>query len=222
MRTRKLLAATFVVVLAVVASGGIAAAQDEPQFKDKFAKECAEKLEEGKSVDDCQKSPSPILPATNELIWGAISFLVLFGLLSKFAWPGIKKGLEDRTERIRSSLEEAENAKAEAERVLEDYRRQLADARAEAGRVIEEARQTADQLRQELQSRAEAEISEIRQRAAADVEAAKAAAIADLRGQVADIAIGAAELVVQRSLDRDTQIQLIENYINQVGARDGG
>ena len=85
--------------------------------------------------------------------------------------------------------------------------------------MIEEARQQADALRRDLQERAEADIAELRQRAAADVEAAKSAAIADLRQQVADIAIGAAELVVQRSLDRDTQIQLIENYINQVASR---
>ena len=66
--------------------------------------------------------------------------------------------------------------------------------------------------------RAEAEIAEMRERAARDVEASKAQAIADLTGEVASLAIGAAEVVVQRNLDRDTQVALIENYINQVGS----
>ena len=53
-------------------------------------------LEEGKTIDDCQKAPSPILPATNELIWGTISFVVLLVLLWKFAWPGLKTGMDGR------------------------------------------------------------------------------------------------------------------------------
>jgi F-type H+-transporting ATPase subunit b len=222
MRTRKLIAGVLLAVVAGFSLGGVAAAQGNPKGpKDDFAKECIEILEGGGSADDCQEAPSPIAPATNELLWGIASFAVLFVLLWKLAWPGIKKGMEGRTERIRSSLEEAEHAKAEAERVLDEYRRQLAEARSEAGRVIEESRQQADALRRDLQAKAEADIAELRERAAADVEAAKTAAIADLREQVSQIAIGAAELVVQRSLDRDTQMQLIENYINQVMAGSG-
>ncbi len=223
MRTRKLLAGVLLAVVATMAFGGIAAAQESPTGpKDEFTKECIEKLENGGAIDDCQKAPSPISPATNELIWGIISFVVLFVLLWKLAWPGIRKGMEARTERIRSSLEEAEHAKAEAERVLDEYRRQVAEAKSEAGGIIEEARQQADAMRRELQARAESDIADLRQRAAADVEGAKDAAIAELTEQVAQIAINAAELIVQRSLDRDTQIQLIENYINQVAARDDG
>src|SRR4029079_18429812 len=111
------------------------------------AEECHKLLEEGKKVDDCQEAPSPILPATNELIWGGISFVVLLVLLSKFAFPAIKKGMDDRTERIRKDLDEAENAKSEPARISEHYARRLADAKAEAGRIIEEPRQAADGVR---------------------------------------------------------------------------
>src|SRR4029079_3603480 len=97
------------------------------------AEECHKLLEEGKDVDDCQKAPSPILPATNELIWGGISFVVLLVLLSKFAFPALKKGMDDRTERIRKDLDEAEGAKTEADRIREDYSRQLADATPQTG-----------------------------------------------------------------------------------------
>ena len=99
------------------------------------------------------ETPNPILPATSEMVWAAISFLLLFILLKQFAWPGIKKGLAARSDKIRESLDEAERAKAEADTVLEEYQRQLADAKSEAARIIEEARQTADNLRQDLRHR---------------------------------------------------------------------
>ena len=118
----------------------------------------------GSKVDDCQKAPSPILPAKNELIWGTISFVVLFVLLWKFAWPGIKKGMDARTERIRDDLDAAEAAKTEAEHVLDDYQAQLADARNESARIIEEARQQADALRRDQEQRLQTELAEMRER----------------------------------------------------------
>jgi F-type H+-transporting ATPase subunit b len=214
MRIRKLIVAAVLGLATVVAIAGPVAAQEGP--KDEFTKECIEKLEAGGKIDDCQESPSPIKPANNELIWGVISFTVLFVLLYKLAWPGLKQGLEQRTERIRNDIDRADAAKNEAEGILTEYQRQLADAKNEAGRIIEEARQTADAMRRDLQVRAEADIAEMRARAAADVDSAKTQAIADLRTEVAQLAIGAAEVVVQRNLDQATQVQLIENYINQL------
>jgi F-type H+-transporting ATPase subunit b len=224
MRIRPLIAALAVVLVTTFGWAGAAHAQEEPAAGgeehelDHAAEECIHLLEEGKDIDACQEAPSPILPDTNELIWGIISFVALFFLLWKFALPGIKKGMEGRTERIRADLDAAEGAKAEGEKILEDYKAQLADARNESGRIIEEARQTADALKRDAEARLQTELTEIRQRATADIEASKAQAIADLRDEVAKIAIGAAEVVIQRNLDRDTQIQLIEEYISSVGA----
>ena len=185
----------------------------------KESEDCIKKLEAGGVVDDCHKAPSPILPAKNEVIWGVISFVVLAAVLMKFAIPAMQKGMAARTERVRSDLGAAEKAKADADTLLADYRAQLADARNESNRMLEEARRSADALRADLQTRAQSEIAELRARAAADVEAAKVSAIADLRPEVASLAIGAAETIVQKNLDRDTQMQLVENYINNVGSR---
>ncbi len=233
MRIRKLLAAALLVTGTIVFVGGIASAQTNPSGsegsttshegssgpKDEFTKEFIEKLETGASIDDCQKAPSPILPETNEIIWGAISFAVLFFLLWKFAYPGLKKGVADRSERIRTDLDAAEQAKADAEGVLVQYRAQLADAKTEAARIIEEARQQADAIKREQEQRLQGELAEMRSRAAADVEAAKAQAMADLRGEVAQLAVGAAEVVIERNLDAATQQQLIDNYINSLASR---
>jgi F-type H+-transporting ATPase subunit b len=182
------------------------------------AKECIDKLEKGGAIDDCQKAPSPILPATNELIWGGIAFVILFFLLAKFAYPGIKKGMDERAEKIRTSIDEAEHARSEAGRILEEYQRQLADARSESARIIEEARQAADRLRQDLKRQAETEVNELRARAQEDIQAQVQRAMADLQSRVGELAIELAEKVVERSLDRETNMQLIENYINQVGS----
>lgn len=219
MRSRKLFVAIAFVLGSVFALAGVASAQTTPPGpKGEAEKACIEKLENKGAIDDCQKAPSPIKPATNELIWASVSFVILFGLLWKFAYPGIKKGMAARSERIRSSLDAADGAKAEAQTILDEYRAQLADARNESARIIEEARQQADSLKRDREGRLQAELAALRERAQADIESAKAQAIADLRAQVADIAIGAAETVVQHNLDRATQIQLVENFIAEAGA----
>jgi F-type H+-transporting ATPase subunit b len=180
---------------------------------------CIPILIDGGSPDDCQEAPSPILPEKNEIIWGSISFVLLFLLMWKFAFPAIKEGMNNRTERIRSDLDAAETAKSEAVEVLDGYKAQLADAKGEAARIIEEARQSADALKKDQEARLQTELAEARARAAADIEAAKAQATADLRGELAQLAVGAASAVVNKNLDPAAQTQLIEDYISSVGSR---
>jgi F-type H+-transporting ATPase subunit b len=162
---------------------------------------------------------NPILPDKNELFWGCLSFLVLVILMWKLAYPAVAKAMESRTNRIRKDLDDAERLKNEAQTILDQYTAQLQDAKNEANRIIEEARQTADQLRRDLMTRAESEVAELRQRNADDINAAKERTLADLRTQVAEIAIAAAERVVERNLDRDTNTALVESFITQVGAQ---
>jgi F-type H+-transporting ATPase subunit b len=160
---------------------------------------------------------NPILPAANEIIWGALSFLVLLFLITKFAYPAVKKGIDARAEKIRRSLDEAERTRDEANTILEEYRRQLADAKSESSRIIEEARQAADKLRQDLRKQAEAEVAEIKQRAQDDIAAQVERAMGDLRARVAEMTIELAEKVVQRNLDRETNLALIERFIEEAG-----
>jgi F-type H+-transporting ATPase subunit b len=160
---------------------------------------------------------NPILPATNEIIWGTLAFLVLVFFMSKMAYPAVKKAMDDRTEHIRASIDEADRTRTEAQTVLVDYQRQVADARGEASRIIEEARQTADTLKRDLTARAEAEAADLRQRNAAQIAAERDRVMAELQGQVATLAIELAEKVVGGSLDQQRSMQLIEAYINDVG-----
>jgi F-type H+-transporting ATPase subunit b len=216
MRIRAALLGVSIAVFSVVAVPGVAHAV-EGDFVDHAAEECAEILETGGTIDDCEESPNPILPETNELIWGGLAFLVLLGLMWKFGLPPVRKMLKDREDRIRADLERAEAAKVEAETVLEEYRRQLAAARAEASQIIEQAREQAEEVRRELIAKAEQDAAETRQRASEDARLASDRAMGELRTSVTQLSIELAEKVVERNLDHDTQIQLIESYINQVG-----
>ena len=169
-------------------------------------------------AEDVEAS-NPILPHWDEVFWGSICFAIVFALLAWKAWPAIKKALADREAKIRADLEGAESARTQAETELSQYQQQLAEARNEAGKIIEEARLAADQVRKDLIARAETESAELRARAQEDIRLATERAMADLQGRVAELSIELAEKVVERNLDHDTQIALIESYINQVGSR---
>jgi F-type H+-transporting ATPase subunit b len=162
------------------------------------------------------QSKNPILPSVPELLWGIGAFAILFVVMAIYAFPAVQKAMIARTEKIRSSLDEAEHAKAEADTILDEYQRKLADARNESNRIIEEARQAADAVRQELIARAEADALELRQRTQQDLEAAQKQALENLKQQVARIAVGAAEKIIERNLDEATQQALVENFINSL------
>lgn len=175
-----------------------------------------EQLDE--AAEECEEAPNPILPEVNELIWGGLFFLVVLVGLVKFGVPALKQGMADREQRIRDDLEEAEKAKSDGQEQLSEYQQQLADAREEAARIIEEARDSADGVRAELIAQAEQDAAGVRERANADIAAATERATSDLQSQVGELAIELAERVVEQNLDHDTQVALIENYINEVGS----
>jgi F-type H+-transporting ATPase subunit b len=173
-------------------------------------------------VADCIEAPNVLLPEINEVIWGGIGFVVVLFFMMKFGFPAAKKAMTDRTAKIQADLDAAEQAKADAEVVKADYESKVSDAKAEAARIIEEARQSADQLRADQQARLNEELAAARAQAQADIDAAKGQAMSELRGEVATIAIGAAESVVGANLDRDAQARLIEDYINRVSTNGQG
>jgi len=180
------------------------------------AKECIDKLEAGGTIDDCQKAPSPLKPENNEIIWGSLAFLVLLVAMWKWGVPAVRNMEHTREERIRNDLEAAESARVSAENEKAQYEAQIADARNEAGRIIEEARQAAESVRRDITSRAETEAQEIRDRAQADIANQTTQAMAQLRNQVAELSIDLAGRIVERNLDNDTNRKLVNSFIDQV------
>lgn len=154
-----------------------------------------------------------LLPATSELIAGIIAFAVVFFFVWKWAWPAINRSLETRQQAIGGQLKEAEATKLEAKSLLDDYRAQMADAKAEAGRIVDEARAQAETVRTDLVAKAEAEAGQIVGKAREDAANEKARALQDARQEVANISIDLAEKVVGENLDRAAQQGLIERYL---------
>lgn len=232
MRIRTAIAAA---LLFVVATFGFATPAGAAESIGSCVAEVAAELEhlmeeEGLSEEDaihevesqaeaCVEAPNPVLPEVNELVWITVAFAIVLAIGLKFAYPAMTKAMDDRTEKIRTDLETAERTRTEAEAEAERYRASLADAKGEASRIVDEARTAAEAVRAERIQAAESEAAEIRARANADAESIKTQALADLRSEVAALAVGAAEQVVQRNLDPAAQAELIENYINQVGSQ---
>ena len=163
------------------------------------------------------EAPNPIIPAMDEVIWGTLSFLILFAVMAKYAYPALKKAMDARSEKIQGDLDAADSARSEAESLRAGYDAKLAEAQAEAARIIEAARSDAEQVRQDRIAAIEPEIAEKRAQAEADIEAAKDRALADLRAQVTSLAVGAAEQVVRSSLDEAAHARLVDDYIESVG-----
>jgi F-type H+-transporting ATPase subunit b len=217
-RVRHLVGVALIAGAVFVVAGPAFAATSSPHFNSPSDKDCYNKLAAGSDVNDCQKAPSPLLPDKNEVIWGSAAFLVLLIAMWKFGVPAVRNMEQAREDRIRNDLEGAEKARADAESEKAQYTAQIADARNEAGRIIEEARQSAEQVRRDLIARAETEAAEVRDRAQADIATQQQRALAELRTDVAQLSIDLAERIVERNLDRATQQQLVDSFINQVGS----
>ncbi|HVL30378.1 MAG TPA: F0F1 ATP synthase subunit B [Sphingomicrobium sp.] len=134
------------------------------------------------------------------------AFVILLVVLTKYAWGPILKGLQEREEKIKGDLAQAEAAQKAAKQTLADYEKKLAEAHAEARRLIELAKGDAEKVRQRLVGETEAEIARLRERATAEIRQAKTQAVQELYAQAADLSVAIAEKVLQRSIrDADTQ-----------------
>lgn len=152
----------------------------------------------------------------NEVYWGTVAFLVVVGLLVRFAGPAAVKAFRGRTQRIEAELAEARRQREEAESALTASAADLPDVGAEETRIREEAVAQAARLKADLIAKAESDAAEVRARGTVEVENYRRQAIADLTAQMSDLTKDSAEAVVRDSLDDQSQNDLIENYINQV------
>lgn len=159
-----------------------------------------------------------ILPHGPEVIVSLISFLVLFVVLWKFALPPITNMLDKRAETIRESLEKAEETRVEAERLFEDYKLQMAEARGEAAKVIEQGRKVADAMKDDIVAKANEEASGIIAKAKETIQAEKKAAMADLQKSVADLSVAVAGKLIGEKLSAEDHAKLIDRYIEEVGS----
>jgi F-type H+-transporting ATPase subunit b len=162
---------------------------------------------------------SPILPAWPELIIGAIAFLIVFSVLYRVLMPRIQKTLAERTDAIEGGIKRADDAQAEANRTLEQYRAQLSEARHEAARLREEAKEQGAQIIAEMREQAQAEARRITEAAQAQLAADRQQALAALRSEVGSISVELASKIVGESLtDEARQHRLVDRFLDELEA----
>ena len=166
-----------------------------------------------------EESRNPIFPATNELVWGTIAFLLLLFLMYRTVFPSINQAFKDRRANIEGKLEQAEREREEAEQLLEQYRRRLRDAEDETQRILEEARSNAERVRRDLLAKAEGDAGRELDRARQAIRAERDQAIRQLRNEVGTLAVELATRVVGDSLDRERQLRLVDEYIEELGTQ---
>ena len=149
------------------------------------------------------------------LIIYLVNFGLLLGLLYLFAYKPILRMMDQRSDRIRESLEAAERARDESARSQEDTQQRLNEARLEGQRLIDQAREMAERYRNEEADKARQEAEAFVARAREDIQRERDAAVQEVRSHFAELAIVAAERVIERTLDRDAHGEIIARVLDE-------
>src|ERR687897_2057574 len=158
-----------------------------------------------------------IIEATPGLmIWTLICFGITFYVLRKFAFGPIQKTIDERRERIRSSVQEAEHARAEARRLLEEHKQLIGQAKSEAGEILAEARKIADSQRERAREEGEADRQRRLEETRKQIEAETVRALEQIRAEVAELALAATQKVTGKVLDKADHRRLIEDAIGDL------
>jgi F-type H+-transporting ATPase subunit b len=160
---------------------------------------------------------SPLIaPLPGLMIWTLVTFGITFYALKRLAFGPIQKLIDERRERIRSSIEEADHAREEARKLLEEHRALIGQARGQADEILTEARKIADSQRQRVKEETEADRQRRLEETKRQIEAETQRALEQIRAEVADLSLIAAEKVTRKALDSDDQRRLIEEAVGEL------
>ena len=161
-----------------------------------------------------QEGSAILLPATYDLIWGGLSFLIIFVLFWKFVLPELKKVLDERADLIEGGIARAEDMQAEAQASLESYRAALAEAREEAAEIRTQAQADRRGIVEEARTEATAAAFAVTRAAEAAIERDRAQVIGQLTTQVGELAVQIASRVVGEALSDDARVRAtVESFI---------
>jgi F-type H+-transporting ATPase subunit b len=149
-------------------------------------------------------------------IWTILTFLVLLGLLGKFAWKPLLAALDSRHELIKKSLDDADKAKQELERLQQDSREIISEARVEAQSIVAKSRSEAEKLKGEMRQKAKEEAGSIVRSAEKQIQVETEKAIAEIRGEVVDLSLLVASRLVKKNLSKEDNQSLIEESLKQI------
>src|SRR5919112_1893267 len=157
-----------------------------------------------------------VSPNVGLMIWTLLAFGITLFLLNKLAFPRIAEALDRRRMAIEESIDHAEQAKREADELLEEYRARLREAREQAEDITVRARKAADSLAEDAKAEASRQREELMERTRRDIEAETRRAIDEIRKEVADLTVIATEKVTRKSLTPDDHRRLIEEALREV------
>ena len=151
----------------------------------------------------------------SQYFWTGLAFVILLGIISKFLLPAITAVLDARAHQVKTDLAAAETARTEGQAVLAEYQAQLALARKESADVISRARAEAEALAKTRIAEVEAELTRKAEEARRHIAAAKQEALRDVQRDVAELALAAAEKLLQRQLDPTGARQLTDTLLTK-------
>lgn len=157
-----------------------------------------------------------IEPELNQLIYTAVAFVILLFLLTKFAFPPLVKMMDERQQKIRDSLDEAEQAREEAHRLLEDYKKQLQNAQNEAKVIIEQRKEQADKMKDEIIEKAREQSQLVVDQARQEIENEKNQAIKELQNSIANWSVDIAEKAIKKQLSEAEHKRLFDESISEL------
>jgi F-type H+-transporting ATPase subunit b len=160
-----------------------------------------------------------LLTLNGTLIAQLLIFLVMLGVLYRFAWGPLLKILNERRERIQQGVEATERAKRELEEAERERQVKLEEARREAQAILDRIAKQGEDLRKELETKAREQAEGLIARAGAEIHQEREKAVQDLREQVADLAVMAAGRIIGESLDAKKHRELIERTIEEAEIR---
>ena len=150
------------------------------------------------------------------IIWTIVTFLILLFILKKVAWKPILSALDQREKDIKDSLEKAEKAKEDAQRILDENQANLAKAEEESKKIIEQSRSFAENLKEQLLKESKEQAKKLIEDAALEIDRKKDSAFEELKDQVAKIAVTAAEKIMKQNLDADKNKRIVDSYLKDI------
>ena len=150
------------------------------------------------------------------MIWTIVSFGLPLFVLKRYAFGPIQKVIDERRERIRQSIEEADRVRAEARQLLEEHRALIARARSDAEEILAEGRRVADAQRKRVKEETDADRQRRLEETRRQIEAETRRALEQIRAEVANLTVIAAEKVTRKSLDDADHRRLIEDAIAEL------
>ncbi len=150
------------------------------------------------------------------IFWTWVTFIILLLLLSKVAWKPILAALKQREENIEDSLNKAEQAKLDAQKILEENQASLSKAEEESKKIIDQSRVFAENLKEQMLKDSKEQAQKIIEDASAEIERKKNAAFEELKNQIAEISVNAAEKIMKENIDANKNKQIVNKYLSEI------